>query len=143
MLSSQVEAHRKHCLINGLDDIGLTLQAQERIRAFEARHRAAQPWLFRGRLIGTCYKCLIVKRKFLFFPGDGIGPEVVAQAVEVMRRAADAAGIDLSLSEGYWAACAIDATGSPLPAATLTAARSTPMRCCSAQSAVSGGTLCR
>jgi 3-isopropylmalate/(R)-2-methylmalate dehydratase small subunit len=42
----EVDAHRRHCLLNGLDDIGLTLQHVDEIRAFEARHRAAQPWLF-------------------------------------------------------------------------------------------------
>ena len=42
----EVDAFRKHCLLNGLDDIGLTLQEAEAIGAFEARHRAAQPWLF-------------------------------------------------------------------------------------------------
>ncbi|MGA8146743.1 MAG: 3-isopropylmalate dehydratase small subunit [Gallionellaceae bacterium] len=42
----EVDAHRKHCLLNGLDDIGLTLQHVDEIRAFEARHRVAQPWLF-------------------------------------------------------------------------------------------------
>ncbi len=41
-----VDAFRKHCLLHGLDDIGLTLQEGDAIRAFEARHRAAQPWLF-------------------------------------------------------------------------------------------------
>ena len=41
-----VSAHRKHCLLNGLDEIGLTLQHGAEIRAFEARHKAAQPWLF-------------------------------------------------------------------------------------------------
>ncbi len=42
----EVDAHRKHCLLNGLDDIGLTLQHVDEIKAFEAKHRAAQPWLF-------------------------------------------------------------------------------------------------
>ena len=41
-----VDAFRKHCLLNGLDDIGLTLQDQAAIQAFETRHRNAQPWLF-------------------------------------------------------------------------------------------------
>lgn len=40
-----VDAFRKHCLLNGLDDIGLTLQHVGEIAAFEAKHRAAQPWL--------------------------------------------------------------------------------------------------
>ncbi len=45
----EVDAFRKHCLLHGLDDIGLTLQQADAIRAFEARHRAAQPWLFAER----------------------------------------------------------------------------------------------
>ncbi len=44
--SFDVDAFRKHCLLNGLDDIGLTLQKVDQIEAFEARHKAAQPWLF-------------------------------------------------------------------------------------------------
>jgi len=41
-----VEIFRKHCLLNGLDDIGLTLQHVDEIKAYEAKHRTAQPWLF-------------------------------------------------------------------------------------------------
>ncbi len=41
----EVEAFRKHCLLNGLDDIGLTLQHVDEIAAFESRHRAVHPWL--------------------------------------------------------------------------------------------------
>jgi 3-isopropylmalate/(R)-2-methylmalate dehydratase small subunit len=41
-----VDAHRKYCLINGFDDIGLTLRNVDKINAFEAKHSAAQPWLF-------------------------------------------------------------------------------------------------
>jgi 3-isopropylmalate/(R)-2-methylmalate dehydratase small subunit len=40
-----VEPFRKHCLLHGLDDIGLTLQHADAIRAFEARRLADQPWL--------------------------------------------------------------------------------------------------
>ena len=40
-----VEAFRKHCLYNGLDDIGLTLQHADSIREFEARRLAEHPWL--------------------------------------------------------------------------------------------------
>jgi 3-isopropylmalate/(R)-2-methylmalate dehydratase small subunit len=42
----EVDAFRKHCLLNGLDDIGLTLQHVEDIKSYEIKHRAAQPWLF-------------------------------------------------------------------------------------------------
>ena len=40
-----VQPFRKHCLLNGLDDIGLTLRHQDEIKAFEARRLAAKPWL--------------------------------------------------------------------------------------------------
>ena len=40
-----IDDFRKYCLINGLDDIGLTLRHAEDIRSFEQRHLAAQPWL--------------------------------------------------------------------------------------------------
>ncbi|SEP79700.1 3-isopropylmalate/(R)-2-methylmalate dehydratase small subunit [Pseudomonas sp. NFACC02] len=43
----EIDAFRKHCLLNGLDDIGLTLVDGDAIASFEARHRATQPWLFR------------------------------------------------------------------------------------------------
>ena len=42
----EVDAFRKHCLLHGLDDIGLTLQHADAIHAFEAGHRQRQPWLF-------------------------------------------------------------------------------------------------
>ena len=44
--SFEIDAFRKHCLLNGLDDIGLTLQDQEAIKAFEAKHQQNSPWLF-------------------------------------------------------------------------------------------------
>lgn len=43
--SFDITPHRKHCLLNGLDEIGLTLEHAAEIRAFETRHWAAQPWL--------------------------------------------------------------------------------------------------
>jgi 3-isopropylmalate/(R)-2-methylmalate dehydratase small subunit len=41
----EVDGFRKYCLLNGLDDIGLTLRQADKIRAFEERHLAANPWL--------------------------------------------------------------------------------------------------
>jgi 3-isopropylmalate/(R)-2-methylmalate dehydratase small subunit len=43
----EIDAFRKHCLLNGLDDIGLTLMDADAIATFESKHRATQPWLFR------------------------------------------------------------------------------------------------
>ena len=42
----EMDPFRKDCIINGLDDIGLTLTHADKIRAFEAKHKVAQPWLF-------------------------------------------------------------------------------------------------
>lgn len=42
----EVDAFKKHCLLNGLDEIGLTLQYSDEIRAYEARRREQAPWLF-------------------------------------------------------------------------------------------------
>jgi 3-isopropylmalate/(R)-2-methylmalate dehydratase small subunit len=39
-----VDSHRKHCLINGLDDIGLTLEKVTAIDSFEVRNAAERPW---------------------------------------------------------------------------------------------------
>lgn len=41
----EIDPFRKHCLLNGLDDIGLTLEKAGDIDAFEAERRARQPWL--------------------------------------------------------------------------------------------------
>lgn len=46
VLPFEVDAFRKHCLFNGLDDIGLTLESSDAIRAFENRWREQSPWLF-------------------------------------------------------------------------------------------------
>ena len=42
----EIDPFRKHCLLNGLDEIGMSLRHAEKIRAFEERRKAAQPWLF-------------------------------------------------------------------------------------------------
>ncbi len=44
-LPFQVDPFRKHCLLNGLDDIGLTLEKADKIRAFEAQRLSRFPWL--------------------------------------------------------------------------------------------------
>jgi len=44
-ISFDVDSFRKHCLLEGLDDIGLTLEHEDDIRAYEERRRAEAPWL--------------------------------------------------------------------------------------------------
>ena len=46
----EVQAFRKYCLFNGLDDIGLTLRHADKIKAFEAQRLAQKPWLARTML---------------------------------------------------------------------------------------------
>jgi 3-isopropylmalate/(R)-2-methylmalate dehydratase small subunit len=41
-----IDPFRKHCMLNGFDDIGLTLEHADEIKAFEEKHRREQPWLF-------------------------------------------------------------------------------------------------
>ena len=44
IIKFDVDAFKKHCLLNGLDDIELTLQKVDKIQEFEARKKIAQPW---------------------------------------------------------------------------------------------------
>lgn len=45
-LAFEIDGFRKHCLLNGLDDIGLTLQHADDISAYETKRKAEAPWLF-------------------------------------------------------------------------------------------------
>lgn len=47
--SFDVDDFRKHCLLNGLDDIGLTLQDQDAIKSYEAERQQSAPWLFANK----------------------------------------------------------------------------------------------
>lgn len=42
----EIDAFRKHCLLNGLDDIGLTLQQSDAIKIYEAKMLQKTPWIF-------------------------------------------------------------------------------------------------
>ncbi|MCH9020324.1 MAG: 3-isopropylmalate dehydratase small subunit [Proteobacteria bacterium] len=45
-IAFEIDPFRRHCLLNGLDDIGLTLAKADKIDAYEARQRVARPWLY-------------------------------------------------------------------------------------------------
>ena len=47
-VSFELDAFRKHCLLNGLDDIGLTLEKAPAIQSYEDKQRLSQPWLARA-----------------------------------------------------------------------------------------------
>ena len=41
----EIDSFRKHCLLNGLDDIGLTLEKEEKIGVYEEKMKVSYPWL--------------------------------------------------------------------------------------------------
>ena len=47
-IAFEVDSFRRHCLLNGLDDIGLTLQHEADIKAYEEKRKQQAPWLFAG-----------------------------------------------------------------------------------------------
>ena len=81
------------------------------------------------------YKVLVLK-------GDGIGPEVVGEALQVLKVVARQAAIDIEFKEGIVGGHAIDAYGTPLPA-EVWRTRRIATRFCWARSAVPNGTIRR
>ncbi|MFZ5493294.1 MAG: 3-isopropylmalate dehydrogenase [Pseudomonadota bacterium] len=59
----------------------------------------------------------------LLLPGDGIGPEIVAEAEKLLLAVGEKFGLDFTFTRGLLGGCAIDATGVPLPDETLALAR--------------------
>ncbi|MCU7892689.1 MAG: 3-isopropylmalate dehydrogenase [Candidatus Thiodiazotropha sp. (ex Ustalcina ferruginea)] len=64
-----------------------------------------------------------MSKSILILPGDGIGPEIVAEAVKVLATLRDNYGLDIDLDEALVGGAAIDATGGPLPDATMDLAK--------------------
>jgi 3-isopropylmalate/(R)-2-methylmalate dehydratase small subunit len=46
VIKFDLDPFKKHCLLNGLDDIGLTMQKGEKIDSYEDKQKAGQPWLY-------------------------------------------------------------------------------------------------
>lgn len=61
--------------------------------------------------------------KILILPGDGIGPEIVAEAVKVLECLRQEYGLDVVLEQGLLGGCAVDALGAPYPEQTQRQAR--------------------
>jgi len=45
VIKFEIDPHRKHCLLEGLDDIGLTMAKSTKIESFEEKAKAARPWV--------------------------------------------------------------------------------------------------
>ena len=63
------------------------------------------------------------ERKVVILPGDGIGPEIVAEARRVLARVDETHGLELAMEERVFGGAAWDRSGDPLPEATLAACR--------------------
>lgn len=64
-----------------------------------------------------------MSKNILILPGDGIGPEIVTEAEKVLNALVQKHGLDLQTTQGLIGGSAIDATGMPLPEATVTLAK--------------------
>jgi len=67
-------------------------------------------------------------KTILILPGDGIGPEIVAEAVKILEVLQRRHGLDVEWQEGLIGGAAYDSTGSPLPEETLTVARQAKLK---------------
>jgi 3-isopropylmalate dehydrogenase len=65
-----------------------------------------------------------MQAKIVTLPGDGIGPDIIAEAVRVLTQVARQNGHSFTIEEAMMGGCAIDATGNPLPDETLAACES-------------------
>ena len=45
VIKFEIDAFKKHCLLHGLDDIGLTMEKEDKIKAFEEKQKNIQPWV--------------------------------------------------------------------------------------------------
>ncbi len=60
-----------------------------------------------------------MSRSVVVLPGDGIGPEVTAEAIQILKSVDEQLNLKLEFSEGLIGGAALDATGEPLPASTV------------------------
>ena len=139
-----VDPFRKHCLLNGLDDIGLTLHHADEIRAFEAKRLpSSRGSLATSRWMLGAASSAIAAMKIAVLPGDGIGPEIVARGAcacstccardGLPHRDRDRADRRRRLRRRRPSAARGDAR----------ARAATPTPCCSAPSAARSTTRCR
>jgi 3-isopropylmalate dehydratase small subunit len=120
VLAFDVDPFRRECLLNGWDDIGLTLRHADKIRDFEARRRIAHPGCLPDSLAAPRRRQPTIKTenhmKICVLPGDGIGPEIIDQTLRVLE-AMRGDGVNFE-AEALVGGAAVDATGKPLPEAT-------------------------
>ena len=66
---------------------------------------------------------MVAAYNICLLPGDGIGPEIIAEGVKVLKAVGAKYGVEFNCAESLIGGAAIDATGNPLPKETLEAAK--------------------
>jgi 3-isopropylmalate dehydrogenase len=99
-----IEPERRQGLLEGLDQISMTLKLDSQIRAFQAKDREERPWIYRQEEAETAKRVLILA-------GDGIGPEVLAQVRRVVDWFVARRGLVIDLREEAFGMAAWKAHG--------------------------------
>jgi 3-isopropylmalate dehydrogenase len=100
----EIDAERRQALLAGLDDIGVTLQHDQEIEAFEHRDSRARPWNYRISKEATTVDLLVLA-------GDGVGQEVTAEAQRVLSWFIEHEGLDVAVHEAPFGIAAWRADG--------------------------------
>jgi 3-isopropylmalate dehydrogenase len=87
-----IEPERRQGLLEGLDQIAMTLKLDSQIRAFQENDRRERPWIYRQEEAETVPRVLILA-------GDGIGPEVMAQVRRIVDWFVARRGLAIDLGE--------------------------------------------
>ena len=78
VVAFKTDPERRDALLEGLDEIGMTLKLDAQIRAHQDRDRESRPWIYRREEIARVARLLILA-------GDGIGPEILAEVRRVVE----------------------------------------------------------
>jgi 3-isopropylmalate dehydrogenase len=103
-----IEPERRQGLMEGLDQIGMTLKLDAQIRAFQEKDRGERPWIYRQDEKETVPRVLMLA-------GDGIGPEVLTQVRRVVDWFVAKRGLVLDLREETFGLSAWKAQGTLMP----------------------------
>jgi 3-isopropylmalate dehydrogenase len=100
-----IDGERRLALLEGLDEISLTLKMSDTIDAYRRNDRRERPWIYRSKELETMYRVLILA-------GDGIGPEVLAEVRRVAEWFRDERQLAIELREELFGLAAWERHGS-------------------------------
>ena len=98
----EINRYKKTCLLNGYDDIDYLLSQKKKLA-----------------LLNESISNFNMKKRIAVVPGDGIGPEVIKQAIKVLEAVSNRYNHEFTLDYALMGAIAIDETGDPLPQETI------------------------